>query len=98
MLPKPTSTILPSPARATPNHWDGDGKFWVWGGLVGTATFPNTGAYYDPATGTWTAMRTTAAPAGRRDAYVVWTGTQAIVWGGYDDFTNALKDGARYVP
>lgn len=97
-LPKPSGTVLPSAARGSPNHWDGDGKFWVWGGIDASGKYPTSGAYFDPVTSSWTAMRGTGAPAGRRRAYTVWTGTQALVWGGVDDPTNALSDGARYVP
>lgn len=47
--------------------------------------------------GGWTAMSTTAAPAGRSDHTAVWTGTEMIVWGG-SDATMPLGTGGRYNP
>ena len=37
------------------------------------------------------------APSPRHAHSAVWTGTEMIVWGGYDG-TDALADGGRYVP
>jgi hypothetical protein len=70
----------------------------VWGGLTSIApqTRTNTGALYDPATDTWAPTSTGAGvPSARSDAQAVWTGSQMIVWGGYDG-TAAVQSGGRY--
>ncbi len=46
---------------------------------------------------TWTATSTTNAPDARAYQTAVWTGTEMIVWGGYDG-NNALNTGGRYNP
>ena len=44
----------------------------------------NTGGRYNPSTDSWTATSTTNAPSARDDHTAVWTGSEMIVWGGYD--------------
>ncbi len=46
---------------------------------------------------TWTATSTTNAPAGRYLHTAVWTGSEMIVWGGYDGIS-FLNTGGRYNP
>src|SRR6266705_3962892 len=46
---------------------------------------------------TWTATSTTNAPSPRFVHTVVWTGTEMIVWGGWDG-TNYFNTGGRYNP
>jgi hypothetical protein len=46
---------------------------------------------------TWAATTTTNAPAGRYYFTAVWTGSEMIVWGGYDH-TNYFNTGGRYDP
>jgi N-acetylneuraminic acid mutarotase len=80
--------------------WTGT-EMIVWGG---TDTFSgntglNTGGRYNPSTDSWAATSTTSAPSPRRDHTAVWTGTEMIIWGGFDDNTNNfLNTGARYNP
>ena len=63
----------------------------VWGGFGG---FTNTGAQYDPATDTWTAITVTGAPSA---GSAVWTGSHMLVWGGYDSANAGLTNtGALY--
>src|ERR1051325_2202406 len=45
---------------------------------------------------TWTATNTIDAPTKRYGHTAVWTGTEMIVWGGYDN--NYLDTGGRYDP
>ena len=68
----------------------------VWGGDGGG--YLNTGGRYNPATDTWTATSTTNAPTARRYHTVVWTGTEMVVWGGYNSASNYLNTGGRYNP
>src|SRR5437016_2389196 len=46
---------------------------------------------------TWTATSTTNAPSPRSVHTAVWTGTEMIVWGGWDG-TNYFNTGGRYNP
>jgi N-acetylneuraminic acid mutarotase len=48
-------------------------------------------------TDTWIATSTTNAPDGRTTHAAVWTGSEMIVWGGYDG-TTYFNTGARYNP
>ena len=65
--------------------WTGS-EMIVWGGLFndGTTHYLNTGGRYNPGTDSWTATSTTNAPTGRAGHTAVWTGSEMIVWGGYD--------------
>jgi hypothetical protein len=71
----------------------------VWGGRdAWSGNFLNNGGRYDPATDTWTlGLPTTGAPSAREMPTAVWTGTEMIVWGGYDG-SNYLNTGARFNP
>ncbi len=67
--------------------WTGS-KMFVWGGFVGslTATYvTNTGALYNPATNSWTAMTTVGAPAERYRVGGIWTGKYFFTVGGAKD-------------
>ena len=66
----------------------------VWGG--GDGNIANSGGRYDPATDSWSATSTMAAPVARRYHSAVWTGSLMVVWGGDDGgYTNT---GGRYDP
>jgi N-acetylneuraminic acid mutarotase len=72
--------------------WTGS-EMIVWGGFdLGGATSYNTGGRYDPATDTWTPTSISRAPTPRDSHTAVWTGSEMIVWGGYDN------TGGRYDP
>jgi hypothetical protein len=78
--------------------WTGS-QMIVWGGSdFSGATLYADGAKYDLASDTWTAI---AAPptgfVGRKDAAVVWTGAEMVVWGGTGS-SGVLLDGAAYDP
>lgn len=77
--------------------WTGS-EMIVWGGLGsgGGSGTVNTGARYDPVSDSWTDLPSTGAPSARDYHRVVWTGTQMIVWGGYDG--SALGTGGVYSP
>ena len=78
--------------------WTGT-EMVIWGGKVpGAASgFTDMGGRYNPATDTWTYTSVTGAPAGRYYHKAVWTGTEMIVWGGYNN-TVYLNTGGRYNP
>jgi len=76
--------------------WSGS-EMIVWGGYSPDAGGDiNTGARYDPGSDTWTAMSTMNAPDGRQSHSAVWTGSQMIVWGGYDTSGFVANTGGRY--
>ncbi len=85
--------------------WSSSGSLMIWGGNLwkqfcaftcGYALTPtNGGARYLPASDTWVPIAATSAEP-RREQSAVWTGSQMIVWGGLDEFSDALADGMRY--
>ena len=60
-------------------------KMIIWGGdsgLMAADSTLGTGGVYDPVKNAWTEVATAGAPAARRTAAAVWTGSEMIVWGG----------------
>ena len=90
-----TTTSLANAPSARTFHtavWTGS-EMIVWGGFdLCLVVAYNTGGRYDPATDTWTATSTIDAPSPRDTHTAVWTGSEMIVWGGYDN------TGGRYDP
>ena len=77
--------------------WTGQ-EMIIWGGYnIDCLHCVNTGARYNPTSNTWTPMATNSAPAGRYNHSSIWTGTELIIWGGWD-CTSTFGDGARYNP
>jgi hypothetical protein len=101
----PFDAIDPQPARSRGGAWSTDTRLFVWGGLAspgdtaseGDAHPTDTGASFDRTTGTWSAMLP-RGPSPRFDFSTVWTGTEAIVWGGEDRDGVKLGDGMAYRP
>jgi hypothetical protein len=101
-----TPTSLTNAPDARPGHtavWTGS-EMIVWGGGYDlcppddcTVDF-NTGARYNPGTDSWTATSTTNAPSARVSHMAVWTGSEMIVWGGFDLNGDRLNTGGRYNP
>jgi N-acetylneuraminic acid mutarotase len=59
------------------------------------------GRRYDPATDTWSDMSEVGQPAAGLGSTAVWTGTEAIVWGGYYELDYEpvySNEGGRYDP
>ena len=56
----------------------------------------NSGGRFDPVSETWSPISTVNAPSPRFYHDGVWTGTEMIVWGGYDG--SGLDTGGRYDP
>ncbi len=78
--------------------WTGSSLI-VWGGSdATTGTVFGDGARLDLAAGRWTPVGTLNAPSPRSGHAAVWTGTEMIVWGGYDGLGDDpyLGDGGRY--
>ncbi len=68
----------------------------VWGGYFfdGNDQYLNTGGRYNPGTDSWTVTTTANAPTGREYHTAVWSGSEMIVWGGYDG--SSLNTGGRF--
>jgi N-acetylneuraminic acid mutarotase len=78
--------------------WTGS-EMIIWAGYYfydGTNHYLNTGGRYNLGTDSWTATSTTDAPEGRGYHTAVWTGSEIIVWGGFDN--DYLNTGGRYDP
>ena len=75
---------------------DASCRMIVWGGAATGQIFDD-GAEYDPEADTWTPLPSENAPGARGRYSVVWTGREAIFWGGSTMSATMLDDGARYV-
>jgi hypothetical protein len=94
---------LPAP----PENRSGSASAWtgrellVWGGYVfegtGDKSARSTGFSFDAATSTWTELPPSPL-SGRARSGTAWTGTELLVWGGWDGRTEVLGDGAAYDP
>ncbi len=95
-----TSTLNAPAGREThPAVWTGT-EMVVWGGWawdLWSGAYLDTGGKYDPSSDTWIAVTPTNAPLARMRHTAVWTGTEMIVWGGWDG-SAYLSSGGRYTP
>lgn len=100
-----TQTSVVGVPHSRMNHtavWTGT-EMIVWGGcsFINDGCLPSQvgtgGGRYNPSTDTWVLTNTANAPSARQAHTMVWTGSQAVVWGGFSD--NApLSTGAVYSP
>jgi hypothetical protein len=77
--------------------WTGS-KMLLWGGQ-GTPlyqSFLNTGAIYDPSTGSWTFTSTSGAPTARKNYTATWTGSKLLIWGGNIGGNDYVNTGGVY--
>ena len=97
-----TATSTASAPTARYGHkavWTGS-EMIVWGGLFfdNTGThYLDTGGRYNPASDSWTATSVLNAPEGRESFTAVWTGSEMIVWGGYNG-SSEVNTGGSYNP
>jgi len=81
--------------------WTGT-EMIVWGGIDQSYSYLDTGGRYNPANDSWTPTGMGAnVPSSRACHTAVWTGTEMIVWGGYNfngEFPSYFNDGGRYNP
>ena len=90
-------TNVPSARYGHTAVWTGS-EMIIWGGEGGINDSDlNDGGRYNPATNGWTAVATANAPDARYQHTAVWTGSEMIVWGGYNG-RHYLNDGGRYDP
>jgi N-acetylneuraminic acid mutarotase len=98
-----TATSIVSAPDARGDHtavWTGT-EMIVWGGLFFDGSnyhYLNTGGRYNPTTDSWTATSNVSAPNARDGHTAVWTGSEMIVWGGYEGNNSILNTGGRYNP
>ena len=97
-----TALSLTNAPEARSDHtavWTGT-EMTIWGGATGGATpsLLNTGARYNPSTDTWSTTSLTSRPDGRSNHTAVWTGTEMIIWGGFDSLYSDLNTGGIYRP
>ena len=79
--------------------WTGS-EMIVWGGCDNfffCNNVSNTGGKYNPSTDSWAATSTTDAPDARYEHTAVWTGSEMIVWGGWNG-GSFFNTGGRYNP
>jgi N-acetylneuraminic acid mutarotase len=99
-----TATSTNNAPSGRENHtavWTGS-EMIVWGGAYFTGsnyTDLNTGGRYNPSTDSWTATstRTGSVPSVRYFHRAVWTGSEMIVWGGWNGSFD-LNTGGKYNP
>ncbi|MGM9486883.1 Kelch repeat-containing protein [Ideonella sp. YS5] len=89
-----------------PGHRDHHGAVWtgsemiIWGGSIDSGELGPRGGRYNPATNTWVQIDKSAGqPEARMWPVSVWTGSEAVFWGGYDQlYVRYFNDGGRYDP
>lgn len=90
----------PSPRGRHTAVWTGS-EMIVWGGYstdgIGGETYHSSGARYDPLTDTWVGMAAAGGPSSRREHTAIWTGSEMVVWGGFEGSDN-LSSGGRFDP
>ena len=93
-----STTNVPSGRAGHTAIWTGS-EMIIWGGFFydNGYHYLNTGGKYNPITNSWTAVNTSNAPSARDSHTAIWTGSEMIIWGGYDGF-DALNTGGRYDP
>jgi hypothetical protein len=75
--------------------WAGS-RFIVWGGYYPPSqSILSDGRQYNVTSNAWAPISSSGAPSARYLHSAVWTGSQMIIWGGFDG-TAFLKSGARY--
>jgi N-acetylneuraminic acid mutarotase len=87
----------PSPRDSHTAVWTGS-EMVVWGGIFCCPYIDfNEGGRYNPGTDSWVPTSITNAPYARENHTAVWTGSEMIVWGGYN-YTHDLffNTGGRY--
>lgn len=101
-IPEPTDAVLPPLARRhLPTVFHAGGKLYVFSGIAaGSSNAIGGMAAYDLAAGSWSNVSTTNAPSARVRASAVWTGREAIVFGGAtsDSTSSTLNTGGMYRP
>ncbi len=97
-LPTSTGTNVPAQRYSHTAVWTGS-EMIVWGGRNSLVDSYPTGGRYNPFTDSWVPTATgDGVPTGRSSHSAVWTGSEMIVWGGYDVGRSFVNSGGRYDP
>ncbi len=93
-----STTNVPSARAGHTAIWTGT-EMIVWGGSFfdNGYHYLDTGGKYNPITNSWTVTSTSNAPTPRELHTAIWSGSEMIVWGGYDGFDD-LNTGGLYDP
>ena len=79
--------------------WTGS-RMIIWGGRIGSSalysTSYNTGGIFDPDSNIWTPTSVNNAPEKRFWHTMIWTGSQVLIWGGYNPTSNYLATGGIF--
>lgn len=101
-IPDADKLFAPSGKRYDVAAFQAAGKVYVFSGIPSTASdTPASGfVVWDQATATWSSIEATGAPTARARATVVWTGKEALFFGGANGHTccTYYADGAVYRP
>jgi hypothetical protein len=94
-----STTDAPSPRAFHRAVWTGS-EMIVWGGYDDVRGVSlDTGGRYNPSTDGWTSTSMTGAPIVRTFHTAIWTGSEMIVWGGFDlGGATSYNSGGRYDP
>ncbi len=95
----PVATANGPSARASQSAvWTGS-EMIVWGGCYGgqCQLVLNSGGRYDPSSDSWVPTSIEDGPTARLNHSAVWTGSEMIVWGGFDAIGQTYT-GKRYDP
>jgi N-acetylneuraminic acid mutarotase len=94
---------LPMARGGHTGTWSGT-EMLVWGGADNpNGPYFEAGGRYNPAADTWQAIPVAGMPGPRMGHSGIWTGSELIVWGGYDNSgaghtLQAYNNGGRYRP
>jgi hypothetical protein len=92
------TTLAPSARYRHTAIWTGT-RMVIWGGQYAISSSKNDGAVYNPATNTWDGPTSVLnAPGNRCSHTAIWTGTDMIVWGGFDPVNGSYNTGGKYNP
>lgn len=91
------STVgIPTSRKHAAVVWTGV-EMYVFGGMYDNANYYNDLYSFTPGgAGTWTILSNVNAPTARRFSFYAWTGTDLIVWGGFNSAGVSLNTGAIY--
>lgn len=93
-----TTTNAPTARVAHSAIWTGT-EMIIWGGINASGTNLNSGGRFNPVSNSWgSPLSLSGAPLGRTDHSAVWTGTEMIVWGGFNLSTMVTNVAYRYNP
>merc|ERR1712098_1003013 len=76
--------------------WTGT-EMVIWGGFDQDESALDSGGRYNPSTDRWLPISRQQVLVGRGGhTWAIWTGTEMVIWGGFDQDESALDSGGRY--